>query len=82
MRKFKPTPSDLSWAEHTLAMIADGGTLVFPNQMLIYSVDKQHKRMVLQNPEYLLDEEPQETHERTKIVFGQIGYKVEEKHSC
>lgn len=82
MHKYNPTPTDIKWAKHSLDMIAEGGVFVLQDVLLIYNVNKKEKVLTLQNPDFLLDEVPRDTHERTKAVFGKLGYKVTERHSC
>lgn len=74
-KPYKPTPEDIAWARQTLALLADGGTIVYPSAMMIYKVDKQRKtltRIDLMG----LPSESNEMHRRTKAVFAAVGYTV------
>jgi hypothetical protein len=80
--KFKPREVDIKWARNMMEIIQHKGILVYPDTRLIYMVDHKLKKLVLQNTEELLDAWSNQVHERTKLVFKEIGYAVEEKADC
>lgn len=72
-----PEPRDMIWLENTINLLTDGGTLVFPDAMLIFTVNKVKKKLYLQNPDILLRyKHSLVTYDRTVIVGRNIGYSV------
>ena len=73
---YKPNATDIEWANRMLDSTSDGGVLSFPSAQLIYEVDHDKKILTLQNPERLVSHfDSFVTHQQTKIVFAQIGYR-------
>ena len=76
MTAYVPTEEDVRWFEDMFSSLVDGGLLAFPASMLIYRIDKEHKTLMLQNPEVL--EVPYSTaiHCMTIETCKAIGYDV------
>lgn len=74
--KWSPSENDMLWLAQTLGMLGNGGTLAFPDAMLVFSVNKADKKLLLLNPEVLAMPNSRETFERTKIVALLLGYEV------
>jgi hypothetical protein len=72
-----PEPSDIVWLQNTIDLLTDGGTLVFPDAMLIFTVCKKKKTLYLQNPDILpMHNHAKVTYDRTIVVAEKIGYSV------
>lgn len=72
-----PEPSDIVWLQNTIDLLTDGGTLVFPDAMLIFTVNKVKKKLYLQNPDILpMYDHSRVTYDRTIVVAERLGYSV------
>jgi hypothetical protein len=69
---YRPTPTDLDWAETALDLMADGGVLVYPSSGLMYQFDHRARTITLVNPHPRM----RALHRRSCAVFGAFGYKV------
>ena len=75
--RYCPTPEDIRGAMQMINMLAEGGTLTFPNSILIYSVSHKTHTLKLMNPEAtLLSFEAFVKHIQTIWVWEEIGYTV------
>lgn len=73
---YKPQLQDIVWANYVLSIIKHNGILGYPDSQLTYRVNLNRRTLTLLNPEVLSDESAQIIHERTKIVFKTVGYRV------
>lgn len=74
--KWSPSENDMLWLAQTLDMLQDGGSLAFPDAMLVFSVNKKDRKLLLLNPEVLSMAPSRQTFERTKIVALLLAYEV------
>jgi hypothetical protein len=51
---YKPTSEDLIWAAQMLALVRDGGSLVYPSTQLMYTVSHRNHTLTLMNPDILV----------------------------
>lgn len=74
MKAWEPEESDIEWLRERLAMLRDGGVLVFPAARLVYQVDRTGfvLRRVSIPPGC-----SEETHRRTVIVAAALGWQVQ-----
>jgi hypothetical protein len=72
-----PEPSDIAWLTNVIELLSDGGTLMFPDAMLIFTVNKVTKKLYLQNPDVIaMYSHSRVTYDRTIVVAEKIGYSV------
>jgi hypothetical protein len=71
MSDYIPTREDTAWAEGLTRMLRDGGIWGYPDALLTYRIDHENKELLLYfgDPDHPM-------HERTRIVFAEIGYTV------
>lgn len=73
---YKPQLQDIVWANYVLSIIRHNGILGYPDTKLSYRVNLNRRTLTLLNPEVLSDDAAKITHDRTKVVFRAIGYRV------
>lgn len=73
---YKPQLQDIIWANYVLSIIKHNGILGYPDTQLTYRVNLNRRTLTLLNPEVLSDDVAKVTHDRTRIVFKVIGYRV------
>ena len=76
MTNYIPNEVDKLWARKMVDAIRNGGILAYPATELIYRLDQTAQILTLTNPEQLEFQIPNEIHERTKVVFREIGWEV------
>jgi hypothetical protein len=78
--EYIPRPDDIAWALQMLALLKDGGLLIFPTTRLTYEVSHTSKTLTLVNPVVLYDDADSNynttVHRRTIAVFRAVGYQV------
>jgi hypothetical protein len=79
--RYKPTLVDIIWAKHVISTMRDDGVLAYPSTRLIYRVDKTHCIIFLENIDQLKTRSSLECHDKTVVVFREIGYRVEPSES-
>ena len=73
---YVPRKIDTDWAKIMVSHIKEGGMLIYPATALAYRVHHSGKLLQLVNPHLLAQEVPGETHNRTRVVFAEIGWEV------
>ncbi len=75
--EYVPSVIDTTWAKNLVACLKDGGVWHVPATLSMYTIDKKAKTLTLSltgDPE-----DASQIHQRSKIVFEKIGYKVIEE---
>jgi hypothetical protein len=79
--KYQPTSEDIAWAHSVVDLIRDRGVWAYPDAAIIYQINKGEKKLVAVAKHGSGDEGfteyQQKMHERTRVVFGAIGWSVE-----
>lgn len=70
---WQPSDAAVGWAHNALALLADGGSLVIPGSMHIYTIDKVRKTLTLVCGD---PNDPMAWHRKNVITFKRIGYTV------
>lgn len=66
---YEPTAIDIHWARNMLAMLKDGGVMVFPATRETYRVNHRTKTVTLISAQ-------DETFDKTLEVFRRVGYET------